>query len=385
MCWFWSNVMRPTWAEVSLAHLRENFKNIRQHVGKDVAVCAVVKADAYGHGAVPCAQALEEAGAAWLGVTSTEEGIRLRQAGIAARILLMTGFWRGEEDDVISHDLTTLIWEPWHVDLLAKAAVKLARAPFAVHLKIDTGMARLGASCRILPEFLQLLKRTPALRLEGIATHLKSAEILDADDVPEQLCAFRKAQDMVGKAGFEPIYCHVANTAALAARRETWKNMVRPGISLYGYHLHFQCDRASRAISLPNVAPVLSWKTRVVSLRDVGANQAVGYGGRYVTPRPVRLAALPVGYADGLSRHLSSRGRVIIRDTYAQIVGNIAMDLTVIDVSSVPDVTVGDMVILLGSSDHCVISAWQHAELENTIPYEVLCRIGHRVRREYVG
>jgi alanine racemase len=377
--------MRPTWAEVSLANLRLNFRNIHQHVGKDVAICAVIKADAYGHGAVPCARALEEAGATWLGVTSTEEGIRLREAGIAARILLMTGFWRGEEDEVIRRYLTPFIWEAWHIERLEKAAVKLTRAPFPIHLKIDTGMARLGTSCRILPDFLGVLEKTPALQLEGIATHLKSAEILDADDVSEQLCCFRKVQDMVAKAGFAPIYCHVANTAALATHQETWNNMVRPGISLYGYHLHFECDRASRPISLPNVVPVLSWKTRIISLREVGANQAVGYDGRYVTSTPARLATLPVGYADGLSRQLSSRGRVIIRDSYAPVIGNIAMDLTVIDVSSVPDVTVGDLVILLGSSDHCAISAWEHAELENTIPYEVLCRIDHRVRREYVG
>jgi alanine racemase len=377
--------MRPTWAEISLANLRQNFKNIQQHVGKDVAVCAVIKANAYGHGVVPCARALVEAGAAWFGVTSTEEGIRLRESGIAARILLMTGFWRGEEDEVVNHNLTPLVWEPWHVDLLAKAAVKLARAPFAIHLKIDTGMARLGASCRILPEFLQLIKNTRALQLEGIATHLKSAEILDAADVPEQLCCFHNVQDMVEQAGFEPTYCHLANTAALAARRETWNSMVRPGICLYGYNLHFECDRKSRPISLPNVAPVLTWKTRVISMRDVGANQAIGYDGKYVTRVPARLATLPVGYADGLSRQLSSRGQVIIRDTYARVVGNVAMDLTIVDVSSVPAAAVGDMVILLGSSDHCSISAWQHAELENTIPYEVLCRIDHRVRREYVG
>jgi alanine racemase len=377
--------MRPTWAEVSLTNLRLNFGNIQRQVGKNVAVCAVIKADAYGHGAVPCARALEEGGAAWFGVTSTEEGIRLRQAGIGARILLMTGFWRGEEDEVISNNLTPLIWEPWHIDLLAQAAVRLTRAPFAIHLKVDTGMARLGASCRMVPELLQVLTRTRSLRLEGIATHLKSAEILDADDVGDQLCCFHKVQEMAEKAGFEPIYCHVANTAALAARNETWNSMVRPGICLYGYNLHFECDRVSRPISFPNVTPVLSWKTQVISLRDVEANQGIGYDGSYVTSAPARLATLPVGYADGLSRRLSSRGRVIIRDTYVPIVGNIAMDLTIIDVSSVPDVAVGDTVILLGSSDHCVISAWQHAELENTIPYEVLCRIDHRVRREYVG
>jgi alanine racemase len=375
--------MRPTWVEVSLAKLRQNFRTIQQHVRNDIAVCAVIKADAYGHGAVPCARALEQEGAAWLGVTSTEEGIRLRDAGIATRILLMTGFWQGEEEAVVHHNLTPLVWERWHVDALAKAATKLARTLFPIHLKVDSGMARLGASCRKVPEFLQLLKATPVLHLEGVATHLKSAEVLDASDVPEQLSCFRNVETMIEAAGFKPIYHHVANTAALASHGEAWNNMVRPGICLYGYHLRFACDRTSCPISVPNVEPVLSWKTRVISLRDVGAHQSIGYDGAYVTPAPARLAALPVGYGDGLSRRLSSRGRVIIHDTYARIVGNITMDVTVIDVTPLPGVKLGDEVVLLGSSERCDVSAWEHAELENTIPYEVLCRVGHRVPREY--
>jgi alanine racemase len=333
---------------------------------------------------VQCARALEQEGATWLGVTSTEEGVRLRDAGVAARVLLMTGYWQGEEEDVVNHHLTPLVWERWHIDLLAKASVKLARAPFPVHLKIDTGMARLGAGCRHLPEFLQLLKATPALQLEGVATHLKSAEVLDAPDVPEQLSCFRNVQNMIEAAGFKPVYYHVANTAALASRGEAWINMVRPGICLHGYHLRFACDRTSCPVSVPNVEPVLSWKTRLISLRDVGANQSIGYDGAYVTAAPARLAALPVGYGDGLSRQLSSRGRVIIHDSYARIVGNITMDITVIDVTAVADVSLGAEVILLGSSEHCGISAWEHADLENTIPYEVLCRVGHRVPREYL-
>jgi alanine racemase len=376
--------MRPTWVEVSLAKLRQNFRNIQQHVGKDVAVCAVVKADAYGHGAVQCARALEQEGTSWLGVTSTEEGVCLRGAGVAPRVLLMTGYWQGEEEEVVNHNLTPLVWERWHVDSLAKAAVKLARTPFPIHLKIDTGMARLGASCRHVAEFLQLLKTYPALELEGVATHLKSAEVLDASDVTEQLTCFRNVQNMIEAAGFKPTYYHVANTAALASRGEAWNNMVRPGIGLYGYYLRFACGRTSCPISVPNVEPVLSWKTRVISLREVGANQSIGYDGAYVTSAPARLAALPVGYGDGLSRQLSSRGRVIIHDTYARIVGNIAMDVTVIDVTPVADVKLGDQVILLGSSDHRGVSAWEHADLENTIPYEVLCRIGRRVPREYL-
>ena len=365
--------MRPTWAEVSLAKLRRNFRNIQQHVGKDVSVCAVIKADAYGHGAVRCAQALEQEGATWLGVTSTEEGVRLRDAGVAARVLLMTGYWQGEEEEVVHHNLTPLVWERWHVDLLANAAAKRGCAPFPVHLKIDTGMARLGTSCRQVAEFLQLLKATPALQLEGVATHLKSAEVLDASDVPEQLSCFRNVQTMVEAAEFKPVYYHVANTAALASRGEAWNNMVRPGICLYGYHLHFACDRTSCPISVPNVEPVLSWKTRVISLREVGALQSIGYDGAYVTSAPALLAALPVGYGDGLGRPLSSRGRVIIHDTYARIVGNITMDITVIDVTPVTNVKLGDQVILLGSSDHCGVSAGRrrprkHDSLRGALP-----------------
>lgn len=375
--------MRPTWVEVSLVKLRQNFRAIQQHVGNDIAVRAVIKADAYGHGAVPCARALQQEGAAWLGVTSTEEGVRLWDAGVATRILLITGFWQGEEEEVVHHNLTPLVWERWQVDLLAKSAAKLARKSFPIHLKIDTGMARLGASCRNVPELIQLLKATPELQPEGVATHPKSAEVLDASDIPERLSCFRNVQTMIEAAEFKPIYYHVANTAALASHGEAWNNMVRPGICLYGYHLRFACDRTSCPISVPNVAAVLSWKTRVISLREVGAQQSIGYDGAYVTPAAARLAALPVGYGDGLSRQLSSRGRVIIHDTYARIVGNITMDVTVIDVTPLPRVQLGDEVVLLGSSDHCDLSAWEHAELENTIPYEVLCRVGHRVPREY--
>jgi alanine racemase len=240
--------------------------------GKDVAVCAVIKADAYGHGAVQCARALEQEGATWLGVTSTEEGVCLRDAGVATSVLPMTGNWQGEEEEVVNHNLTPLVWERWHVDSLAKAAVKLARTPFPIHLKIDTGMARLGASCRHVAEFLQLLKTNPALGPEGVATHLKSAEVLDASDVPEQLTCFRNVQNMIEAAGFKPTCYHLANTAALASRGEAWNNMVLPGIGLYGDHLRFACGRTSCPISVPNVEPVLSWKTLVISLREVGTN-----------------------------------------------------------------------------------------------------------------
>jgi len=376
--------MRPTWTEVSLPRLRENFRSIQQHVGKQVTVCAVVKADAYGHGATECARALEQAGATWFGVTSTEEGVALRNAGVSARVLLMTGYWKDEEEEVVAHQLTPVVWDPWHIRRLARAAAKLQRAPFPVHLKVDTGMARLGASRRSLPDLLDLLSSNRALRLEGVCTHLKSAEILDAPDVRDQLECFAGIRKTIERAGVHTDYYHVANTAALASHPDTWNNMVRPGIALYGYHLHFSCDESSVPISVPLVKPVLSWKTRVLSLHEVGANASIGYDGAYVTSAPTRLAVLPVGYADGLSRQMSSRGRVLIHGAYASMVGNIAMDITTVDVTDLARVRVGDEVTLIGSDGSGCLTAWEQARIQGTIPYEVLCRIGGRVRREYV-
>lgn len=376
---------RPTWAEVSLDRLRQNFRAVQQHVGARVNICAVVKADAYGHGAVQCSAALEEEGARWLGVTSLDEAIPLRDAGIEARILLMTGFWRGEEEEIVQLGLTPTVWESWQIDGLEKAAARLAISNFAVHLKVDTGMGRLGVSLDELPGVCAGIKASSHLLLEGVSTHLASSEILDAPSYEEQLKAFEQAKRILSEAGLKPSLAHVANTSAAIARRESWNNMVRPGLALYGYYLPF--ERAGREVSGSawrlNVKPVLTWKTRILSLREAGANQALGYGGTYITRSPARIAVLPVGYADGFNRALSSRGRVIVRDHYAPIVGRISMDLTLVDVTGIPGVDVGDEVVLLGSSDGLCVSPQEHADLANTIPYEILCAISKRVPRKY--
>ena len=373
---------RPTWAEVSLSTLRQNFRLLRKHVGSGVSICAVVKADAYGHGATPCAQALEEEGALWLGVTSLDEAIPLRDAGIRARILLMTGFWRGEEEEIVRLQLTPTVWEPGQVKLLEKAAASLG-VKHAVHLKIDTGMGRLGVTPEELPRVCAALKSSPHLELEGLSTHLASSEVLDAPSVEEQLTRFSKADRLLHSEGLRPALVHAANTSAMISRSQTWYNMVRPGLALYGYYLPF--ERAGREVSgsglrLP-VKPVLTWKTRILSLRDVQANQALGYGGTYVTKAPARVAALPVGYADGLNRQISANGRVIVRESYAPILGRISMDLTLVDVTGLNGVSVGDEVILLGSSDGLSVDAREHAQLAKTIPYEILCNISKRVPR----
>jgi len=376
---------RPTWADVSLTTLRQNFRTVQKHVGAGVTVCAVVKADAYGHGAVECSKALEAEGAGWLGVTSLDEAIPLRDAGVRANILLMTGFWRGEENEIVRLRLTPTVWEPWQIESLDKAASALGVAHRAVHLKVDTGMGRLGVAVDQLPSLLASISSAKHLLLEGLSTHLASSEVMDAPSVAEQERNFDIAQRMVRDAGIEPAFVHMANTGAVISRRETWNTMVRPGVALYGYYLPFQ--RAGREVSggtlrLP-VKPILTWKTRILSLRNLGPNQPLGYNGTYVTKAPAHIAVLPVGYADGYNRQLSNRGRVIVRDHYAPILGRISMDLTLVDVTGIPGVGVGDEVILLGVADGLSVDALEHAELANSTPYEILCNISKRVPRRY--
>jgi len=376
--------LRPTWAEIDLAAVRHNAGLLRR-LAAPALLCAVVKADAYGHGAVECSRALEVEGAKWLGVTSLDEAIPLREAGVRANILLMTGFWRGEESEIIRLHLTPTVWEPWHIETLESAAAAMGVARHPVHLKIDTGMGRLGVAIDQLPGVLAALQAAKHLYLEGLSTHLASSEIMDAPSVAEQERSFDAARRMVREAGMEPAFVHMANTAAVISRRETWNTMVRPGVALYGYYLPFQ--RAGREVSggtlrLP-VKPILTWKTRILSLRNFAANQPLGYGATYVTKAPAHVAVLPVGYADGYNRQLSNRGRVIVREHYAPIVGRISMDLTLVDVTGIPGIAVGDEVILLGEREGLNVDALEHAELANSTPYEILCNISKRVPRRY--
>jgi alanine racemase len=376
---------RPTWAEVSLSALRQNFRTVQKHVGASVTVCAVVKADAYGHGAVECSRALEAEGASWLGVTSLDEAIPLREAGIESNILLMTGFWRGEESEIIRLRLTPTVWEPWHIESLEKAAEGSGATRHPVHLKVDTGMGRLGVAVEELPAVLAALQAAKHLELGGFSTHLASSEIMDAPSVADQKHKFEEARRLLHDAGLTPRFVHMANTGAVISRRETLHTMVRPGIALYGYYLPFQ--RAGREVGggtlrLP-VKPILTWKTRILSLRSFPGDQALGYGATYVTKAPAHVAVLPVGYADGYNRQLSNRGRVIVRDHYAPIVGRISMDLTLADVTGIPGIAVGDEVILLGSRDDLSVDALEHAALANSTPYEILCNISKRVPRRY--
>jgi alanine racemase len=376
---------RPTWAEISLRRLGCNYRWLRERAAP-AAICAVVKADAYGHGCVPCARALAAAGAQWFGATATDDGVQLREAGITGRILLLSGFWRGEEEDVVRHQLTPVVWEAWHIERLDAAAAKL-KNKVHLHLSVDTGMGREGAAPAELPKILGTLRAAQHVVLDGLCSHLAASQVVDSPQAAAQVKRFRSAEAELRAAGFQPGVRHLANSSAVVtpppglAGAEPLE-LVRSGFALYGYLLPLVRGGREEKAATP-LEPVLAWKTRIISLRNIDANQPLGYDGIFVTRAPSRIAVLPVGYADGFNRKLSNGGRVIVRGVYAPIVGRISMDLTLVDVTHVPGAEAGDEVILLGENGDCRIDAWEHARLAETTAYEILCAISDRVPRRY--
>jgi alanine racemase len=393
---------RPNWAEVSLSALRHNFRVLQQHVGADVTICAVVKCNAYGHGVEECAPVLEEAGAKWFGVTSTDEGIVLREVGITGRILVMCGLYSGEEEEALRHALTPAVFRLEQAKALAKAVTRQGlKRPAAIHLKIDTGMGRLGIPLSQLESFAQGVKRLPEIELEGVFSHLASSEILDDQETSRQIERFTTALQTLAEHGLRPSVRHLANSGAVLARPNTWHNFVRPGLALYGYEQapsHADGSAAAEVASLP-LKPVLAWKTHIIGLRDVPAGQALGYGGAYVTRAPARIAVVSVGYGDGLSRKVSTlagmnvessagdpllgRGKVLLRGQRAPMVGRISMDLTLVDVTQIPGAAIGDEVVIIGHSGPQEISAVDLARSSDTVVYETLCNLSKRVPRRH--
>ncbi len=379
--------VHPSWVEVSLTALQHNFRTVLSYVQPDAEVCAVIKNDAYGHGAGACALALQKEGAKWFGVSNVEEGVALRGDGVTARILVLSGFSRGEEEDLVQYQLTPTLWDWNHVELLENAAEKLApKQPIPVHLKVNTGMNRLGVDPAGLPAILEAIQSAPHLKLEGMFSHLASSEVVDSPHSDLQIQRFEEALAKAEEMGIKPPICHIANSAAIATRPKSWFNMVRPGLAIYGYFLPFSSvisGRADWSLDLP-VMPALTWKTRIIQIREIAAGQPVGYSSGYITEFPTKVGVIPVGYGDGLNRQLSSRGRVIVQNDYASIIGNVSMNLTTIDITGMPGVEVGDEVIIIGETEKRKITAWEHAGIAGTIPYEVLCGISSRVARKYV-
>ena len=397
-----TKLLRPTWAEISLPALRRNFQRVRALAGKR-RIMAVAKADAYGHGAVAVAKCLASCGVDWFGVATVEEAVELRQAGIEQPILLLGGLYMSDPADLVEYRLTPSISSTARLDTYAECARRAGR-PIEFHLKVDTGLGRLGVPHGRLQLFLDRYQELQGLELKGIFTHLASAEDLVATQTDEQLDRFRAALKELPWHKLQPEWVHVSNSAALLVRSDFPENLVRIGALLYGYcvplilppgasadlgrvgsKVSSRSGSAGAALErLAEFEPILTFKSQVVYLKDVPSNTPLGYGAAYHTRRPSRIATVPVGYADGLSRQLSGRGRAIINDEYARIVGNISMDLTLLDVTDIPGVEVGDEVILIGQSEHCRITAYEIAADLGTVPYEVLCSIGKRVPRIYV-
>jgi alanine racemase len=393
---------RPVWAEISRRNLIANYLElcriaaIFQTEGGATEILAVVKADAYGHDLRLCAPALTSVGAKWIGVTSVEEGVAAREICPVAGILIMSGIFEGEAAAVVEHRLTPLVWEGWHIDRLEAAAVgaRLPPRSLPVHLELDTGMARQGVRLdNSLTELLDRLHESSPLRLDGIATHFSSPEVMDSSDTDDQLVRFETAVELIAQRGFRPRWIHAGNSATVLrvdhiealhriATRLGAQVMIRPGLSLYGYPPRFvRGGEGAAAPEVEGLLPVLEWKTRVTSLRQIGEGEAAGYNSTFRARRPSRLALVPLGYADGLGRLLSNRGSMLVRGQRAAIAGRVSMDQTILDVTEIPGVTIGDEVIVIGRQGAASISADEIADLTGTIPYEILCAIASRVPR----
>jgi len=375
-------LLRPTWAEISLPALRRNYQRVRALAGRR-KLMAVVKADAYGHGAVPVAKCLAQCGVDWFGVATVEEALELRQVGIDQPVLLLGGLYMSDPADLIEYRLTPSVSATARLDTYAECARRYQK-PIDLHLKVDTGMGRLGLPPERLESFLERYQELEGLRLKGVFTHLASAEDLVACQTDEQLARFQAGLKRLPWFDVDPEWVHVSNSAALLARHDFPENLVRIGALLYGYCLPLICPPAHAPVGPPEFEPILTFKSRVVYLKDVPSGTPLSYGAAFHTRRPSRIATVPVGYADGLSHGLSNRGRALVNGHCARIVGNISMDLTLLDVTDIPGVVVGDEVVLIGQSDHRSITASEIAELLGTVPYEVTCSIGKRVPRIYV-
>jgi alanine racemase len=374
---------RPTWAEIDLNHLAANFKQVKQRVSPVARVMAVVKADAYGHGAVACARRLSNEGADWFGVALPEEGIELRSAGIMQPVLCLGGFWPGQAAACIQHQLTPVVY---HLDMLEalNQAASNAGVVADVHVKVDTGMGRLGIRFDQLSEFVGALERFRNVRIDGIMSHLAAAD--DATCQPltrDQIQRFEDAVVAFREHGYRPTHLHLANSAGIYGHRDTWGNMVRPGGALYGLWR----DVLPPSTSEPELLPVMSLHTRISLLKWVPPGETLGYGCTFEASRRSLIATLPVGYHDGYMRGLSNRAHVVVRGMYAPVVGRISMDLTIIDVTNVPGVELDDQVTLLGwnrQNADLKIAAEDLARIVGTLSYEVTCGVSERVPRVYI-
>jgi alanine racemase len=373
---------RPTFAEIDLSALRHNFQLIRSSVSPQAELLAVVKADAYGHGFMDISRELERLGVNAFGVAFLAEAIQLRKAGIDRPILLLGGVYPGQERKCIGYNISTIVFNLEQARALDRAAAKLFRKA-QLHLKVDTGMGRLGIPYAEAPSFLRELAALQHISLEGVVSHFASAdELNESGRYFSRLQAERFAWALAEtrSAGFAPRYVHIANSAAGLLRDIPGCNLVRPGIALYG------------ALPSPDfqgqldLRPVMRLKSRIAMLKWVEPGTPISYGRRFTTAGRTLIASVPVGYADGYVRALTNRGEALVRGERARVAGTVCMDWIMLDVTGVKGVSVGDPVVLMGPDDsgNC-IHAEELAEAAGTIPYEIFCGISKRVPRVYLG
>lgn len=369
-----------SWVEISRQQIAANYDAIQRAVGPGVTVMPVVKADAYRHGAVEVSRALIDRGAKWLAVSNVEEGVALRLAGISAQILVMADFLPVGRIAMFEHRLTPVIHSLEDLPDLNELGRKRAET-VAFHLKVDSGMCRLGT--RASPgEIAQALSQYPFIRLQGLMTHFASVSDFTTTQTNEQTACFFELAEGLKALGVTPEYLHLSSTGGIAYRRhDSWGNLVRPGHGIYGY---VSPPRGSGPSSRIKVKPVMCWKAAVLTVKEIPRGSHVGYGGIFVAPETMKIAVLAVGYADGIPHRLSNRGRVIVCGKYAPILGAVSMDLTTIDVTHCPEVQIGQPVTILGSEGEARIDAQEIARQAGTISYSVLCGISSRVKRVYV-
>jgi alanine racemase len=368
------NVARAR-AEVDLGALERNYRAIRQRVADGVRVLCVVKADAYGHGAQAVAKKYEELGADYFGVATVDEGMDLRDGGVTTPVLVMSGImpW----DDVDSFVEQGLVPAVSSFAMLERLSGVCRKGRATVHVKVDTGMGRLGFSHEEVPELIERLKISPAIDVEGLMTHFPSSERIDAYG-REQVTRFRSVVDLFRQNGIEPKLVHMANSGAVVNYPEAHFDMIRPGIMMYG---SYPDPRLRERLVLE---PVMALRSHVAVVRQFATGTGLSYGGTFVTERTTRVAYVPVGYADGYPRALSNKGAVLVRGKRCRLLGRVCMDWILADVTDLPDVAPGEDVTLLGGRDDDVITANEMAEMVGTIPYEILCGVSRRIARVYV-
>jgi len=372
-----SEAIRPTFVEIDLEALRSNVRHVRRQIGQNVQVFGVVKSDAYGHGAIPVAHAIEPL-CEKLAVSLCEEGLELRRSKITSPILILGAYYGGEHRRIVKANLTPLVSDPADLEKFAEAVSALnSPTPLAVHIKVETGMCRLGLSGSELEGALKTLTSRKQLHLEGLCTHLACADEPDFHNTHEQLRAFAAIRARFAAAGFTPPIVHVANSAAALRLPESHFNAIRPGISLYG-------SVASTAVPSVGLSQVLSLRSRIMKVHEIPQGKGVSYGYRFVAQRPSRIAVLPVGYADGYPRHVTG-AHVLVRGQRVPVAGTVCMDMIMIDVTDVPGAVVGDEVCLIGADGNSSITVADLADWAGTISYEITCGLSKRVPRRYIN